>query len=527
MYDTDEPICTRPSPITPLSLPLHVEDTDDTSCDPRDSTLSPITFELPDESDDSSWTRPTPFTGLPLPIRMPDTNTATTSATDDLERDPSIDELPTPSSPAAELPVEPHSPQAVEAAKYLSRIGYFVHLPVRVLVCTSCSNSVELENAHSHKVKASSTCQHSNPRSIMRLDLERNLQLAGASDTLVFPANNAPIPPIPGIPIQEGWICTCDPLAPCYGQPLASETSRKRHFKNHHPKITAKESHKFYQKSPLQSLYAFAARRVCIATLATDPVAAPPRYENFISTFTDRLPVPASKPTPLLTKPTVFETYTQWHVELDGTDVKQLYESARRPDAQDPQLQRLRSGITSYFRNVVPDTLRSGHRHLLCRIHSPEPLVLDHQPFCVPQNPATLTSYSNIFSAFILMMAKCASDPIPGYSMHTTTAQNNAISQALANLDNTTMSDRERHEQIHELCWLSLSEQPQNAYKNERATPILRFLIAYHLADDGHDHFQPPRYVSHALSAIQWCWQAVGYCRCTLFASKYPEGAMG
>ncbi|KAF4565762.1 hypothetical protein EYR40_002169 [Pleurotus pulmonarius] len=527
LYDIDEPICTRPSPITPLTLPLHVEDTDDTSCDPCDSALSPITFELPDETDDSSCTRPPPFTSIPLPIRLPDTNTATTAATDDLECDPSIDDLPTPSSPAAELPVEPHSPQAVEASKYLSRIGYFVHHPVRVLVCTSCSNSVELENAHSHKAKASSTCQLSNPRSISRLDLERNLQLAGASDTLVFPPNHGPIPPIPGIPIQEGWICTCDPLAPCYGQPLASETSRKRHFKNHHPNITAKESHKFYQKSPLQSLYAFAARRVCIATLATDPVAAPPRYENFISTFTDRLPVPASKPTPLLTKPTVFETYTQWHVELDGTDVKQLYEHARRPDAQDPQLQRLRSGITSYFRNVVPDTLRSGHRHLLCRIHSPEPLVLNHQPFCVPQNPATLTSYSNIFSSFILMMAKCASDPIPGYSMHTTTAQNNAISQALANLDNTTMSDRERHEQIHELCWLSLSEQPQNAYKNERATPILRFLIAYHLADDGHDHFQPPRYVSHALSAIQWCWQAVGYCRCTLFASKYPEGAMG
>lgn len=502
------------SPILRSQAEHHTDD------DNLGSLFSDPLYEL----EDLTFTRPpspfAPFLSTTLPLDHSKTPADTHAESVD-------DELPTPSSPAAESPPRTCSPEEVEAAKYLSRIGYLVHLPVRVLVCTGCSSSVQIKNAHSHKVKTSSSCRLPTARSILRPELQKNLLIAGASNTLVLPSHHHPIPPIPGIPIGQGWVCTNDVKSACYGEPFASETSRKRHFQQKHPQVPSSDRSLHYRSSPVQSLYSFAGDRICIATAAMPPPPAVPRYEEFISSFEDGVPVPASNPSSLLTKPTVFETFTQWHVELAGTDLKQMYEHARRPDAQDPQLQRLRTGITSYFRNIVPDILKSGHRHLLCRIHSPEPLVLDHQPFCVPQNASTLASYSNIFSGFILMMAKCLSEPIPGYPMYTTETQNAAISQALRNLDDTTMTECQRLEQIHDLCWLSLSEQPEEACKQERATPILRFLIAYHLAEDGHDHFLPPRYVSHTLSAIQWCWQAVGYCRCTLFAANYPEGAIG
>ncbi|KAJ8694335.1 hypothetical protein PTI98_009259 [Pleurotus ostreatus] len=495
-----------------------------------DDNIDSFVYDPSSELDDLSLIRPpppfAPFLSTTLPVDHSETPADTHAEPVD-DKSPSSPAVESPSSPAVESPPKTCSPEEVEAAKYLSRIGYFVHLPLRVLVCTGCSSSVQLKNAYSHKVKTSSSCRLPTARSILRTELEKNLLIAGASDTLVLPSHHHPIPPIPGIPIVQGWVCTNDVKSACYGEPFASETSRKRHFQQKHSKVPSSDRSLHYRSSPVQSLYLFAGDRICVATAEKPLPPAVPRYEEFISSFEDGVPVPASNPSSLLTKPTVFETFTQWHVELAGTDLKQLYEHARRPDAQDPQLQRLRTGITSYFRNIVPDILKSGHHHLLCCIHSPEPLVLDHQPFCVPQNASTLASYSNIFSGFILMMAKCLSEPIPGYPMYTTENQNAAISQALRNLDDTTMTERQRLEQIHELCWLSLSEQPEDACKQERATPILRFLIAYHLAEDGHDHFLPPRYVSHTLSAIQWCWQAVGYCRCTLFAANYPEGAIG
>ncbi|KAF9494578.1 hypothetical protein BDN71DRAFT_1507558 [Pleurotus eryngii] len=288
-YELDDISCldlsfpiAHPLPTSPPAV--NSEASIDTPCKPDDHHLRPLFSDPLYELDDSSCTRlPPPI--APLMSTSSPANKLETPV--DTAAENVDDKLPTPSSPAADSPPQLHFPEVVEAAKYLLHIGYFVHLPVCVLVCTSCSNSVQIENVHAHKVKSPSACRLPTAHSILWPELEHYLLIADASDILVLPPHHRPIPPIPDIPVEEGWVCSYDVNAPCYGEPFASETSRKHHFKSQHPQVPSKERSPHYRTSSVQLLYSFAAHCICIATSAMPPPPTVLRYENFISFFED------------------------------------------------------------------------------------------------------------------------------------------------------------------------------------------------------------------------------------------------
>lgn len=125
------------------------------------------------------------------------------------------------------------------------------------------------------------------------------------------------------------------------------------------------------------------------------------------------------------------------------------------------------------------------------------------------------------------MIVRSVKKPIPGYPIHMTAEQTALSLELYSMLDDPDIPQSDLHLQIHKLCWELLSHHPIESTFEEVNTPILRFLIAHSLVADGDGNFQKSKLISHTLSAIQWCWQAIGYNECLRHAPEYPDGAFG
>lgn len=153
--------------------------------------------------------------------------------------------------------------------------------------------------------------------------------------------------------------------------------------------------------------------------------------------------------------------------------------------------------------------------------------MLHKSPLRYPKKKETLDSYARIFSCYLTMMVRSANQPIPEYPIHMTEEQRALSLQLFSIFDNPDILASDLHLQIHKLSWALLSHHPIESTIREINTPILRFLIAHSLVEDGDGNFKKSKLISHTLSAIQWCWQAIGYNECLRHAPDYEDGAFG
>ncbi|KAG9220231.1 hypothetical protein CCMSSC00406_0009552 [Pleurotus cornucopiae] len=412
------------------------------------------------------------------------------------------------------------------AESHLRSLGFFVHKPTNILVCVQCSSGVPAGNAFAHITNASSKCRSSAWRTLSISYVEDCLRTCGALNPVKFPSLEVSIPPIPTIPVLDGWICKVDPNMACYQQPFASSRTRQRHFQDNHPDIVARTE--YYVDTKLQNIYNYRGYQRCIRVHLLPPQVEPPRYDAFISSCPDGDPLPDSKAASLVTQPTVFESITRWATALVGVDIRHLKTYSRPPYTDTPEYDSLTELVVEFITTTVADKVKSGgHRQLLQQVHSTEPTKLHKSPLRYPKKRETLDSYARIFSCYLTMMVRSVRQPIPGYPIHMTAEQTTLSLKLFSNLDDPDISAADLHLQVHELCWALLSCHPIESTQDELNTPILRFLIAHNLVEDGDGNFKKSKVLSHTLSAIQWCWQAIGYSECIRRAPNYPDNAFG
>ena len=172
---------------------------------------------------------------------------------------PAVPRIPSPlGSPAA---AQSTTPALLDLRSY----GLYVHPGLHVVICTSCSDAIHLEEARSHLAGHRPSQGHPNLKLPKKEQLSHSLRSSGAlpKDEITFPT--VPVPRITGLKVKDGWLCMKDGC----GNITASTRSWYEHAKkNHSPARCSLNSDT--TKVSIHTLYGFRGNQVILQVQDTD-----------------------------------------------------------------------------------------------------------------------------------------------------------------------------------------------------------------------------------------------------------------